>query len=138
MRRGFFAIACAAAQVAAGPALLASAITLGIQIAGHAHSVSLVPGAGHVDLVLAHAEEHHPDRTARHDDLAASASGHSHVFHLAGDDTAGTAPRRASVPAATAVAPVALPMWSSPIPARAGLEPRARSSDSLRASVLRL
>jgi len=134
------ALACAGTHGASGSALLASTLTL--HASDHAHSVSLVPDEGHLDLVLSHDERGgHDQRVAwHHGDPAASASERDHVLHLTDDDTANTTPRRAglaAVPAAaTAVAMLPAPtlLWvrhRSP-------DPRARSSDFLRTVVLRL
>jgi hypothetical protein len=133
-------IACAGLQMAPGPALLTSALILW-HTTDHAHAVSLVAEEGHVDLVLSHEGRGDRDRAPaeHHGERAASTSGSDHVFHLRVDATR-TAPRPAGValaPAlATAVAilPASAPQWI-PIPS---LDPRSRSSDSLRTVVLRL
>lgn len=142
MRKVVVALACAAAQVAPGAALLSSALTLGLHASDHAHSVSLVADGGHVQLVLSHEERGHRDGAAgrHHDEQASSISETDHVFRLTDDGAASTATRRAGVAPAPAVA-TAVPVLPAPSPQwvlRASLEPRARSSDSLGTVVLRL
>jgi len=133
------ALACAGAQVAPGAALLASALAL--HASDHAHSVSVVADEGHVHLVLSHDRRGHRDRASagHHDERATATSERNHVFHFTDEDAAKTARRAGVAPALAAVTAVAVmpgptPLWVL-LPS---LEPRARSSGSLRTVVLRL
>jgi hypothetical protein len=134
------ALACAGAQLAPGSAFLASLLTVGIHRSDHAHVVALVADQGHLHLVLSHGERggHGHGGARQHDDRSTSPSETDHVLHVAGDDAANTTPRRADIPPASPLAVAALP---TPVPVwvlRPSPEPRARSSESLRAVVLRL
>jgi uncharacterized protein involved in copper resistance len=134
------ALACAGTQVAPGSALLARLLALGIHGGDHAHAVALVADQGHLHLVLSHVErgDHAHGGGPHHDHRQTSPSETDHVLHIAGDEAANTTPRRADIPPASAVAVAALP---SPVPVwvvRPSHEPHARSSDPLRAVVLRL
>jgi hypothetical protein len=127
------------AQSAPGSALLASALTFGLQANAHAHSVSLVADEGRLHLVLSHDQRGGHDR-AHDGDLAISTSQGEHVLHLTGDDAASSPSRRvglAPAPAATALAVLigpAAPRWIL----RPSPRPRARGSESLRTVFLRL
>lgn len=135
-------LACVGAQILPGSALHASALTVGLHASGHAHSVALVAEEGHLHLVLSHDERGDQDQGgARHQsDRATSTSERDHVFELTADDAANTRLRRASYDPAPAIAmavevlPAHTPRWVL----HHSLEPRTRSSDSLRTVVLRL
>jgi hypothetical protein len=128
------------AQSAPGSALLASALTFGLEANGHAHSVSLVADEGHLHLVLSHDPRGGREQGAEHDgDLAISTAEGEHVLHLTGDDPASSPSRRAGfapAPAATTLAVVTgpAPRWLL----RPSPQPRARGSESLRTVFLRL
>ena len=137
------ALACAGLQLAPESVLLASALTLALDASDHAHSISLFADGGHVDLVLSHEDlgGHHPGNAHHHGDPTSATSERDHVFHLTtAGDAANTMLRRAGLapsPAlatAIAVLPAPATLWLL----HHSLEPRARSSDSLRTVVLRL
>jgi len=134
------ALAWIGAQSAPGSALLASALTFGLQANGHAHSVSLVADEGHLHLVLSHDRRGGRDQGAAHDgDLAISTTQGEHVLHLTGDDSASSPSRRAGV--APAPAATTLAVLTGPAPRwvlRPSPQPRARGSESLRTVFLRL
>jgi len=134
------ALAWIGAQSAPGSALLASALTFGLEANGHAHSVSLVADEGHLHLVLSHDRRGGRDQGAAHDgDLAISTTQGEHVLHLTGDDAASSPSRRAGV--APAPAARTLAVLTGPAPRwvlRPSTQPRARGSESLRTVFLRL
>jgi hypothetical protein len=136
-------LACAGLQLAPESVLRAIALTLSLDASDHAHSISLFADGGHVDLVLSHEElgGHHPGGAHHHGDPTSATSERDHVFHLTtADDAANTMSRRAGLAAspalatAIAVLPAPATLWLL----HHSLEPRARSSDSLRTVVLRL
>jgi len=133
-------LGCAGVQSAAGPALIASAPTLGLHGSHHAHSVAAVAAEGHVHLVLSHGVgvEHDDGAVAPTGVALTSFSEGDHVFDI--DETTNATPRRAALdPApplamgiATPVVPV--PRWVL----RSPPEPHALGVDHLRTVVLRL
>ena len=142
MRRlaALLTLVCAATQPAAGSALLASALTLGLHGSPHAHSVSIVAEEGHLHLVLSHDEGAHRDRGRALNHYGPSFAESDHVFHMTGEDAAGVSPRRAALDQTPPLSMVvALP--SAPMPTwdgRPSPELRVRSSDLLRTVALRL
>jgi hypothetical protein len=129
-------------QPATGSPLLVSALIVGIHASGHAHSVSIFSDAGHLDLVLSHAEgpDHEGDAAPHHEDQPTTTSESDHVFHVASDNSARATPRShrvsdAPAPAfalAVSFAPVSISIF------RPSSEPRIRASGSLSTIVLRL
>jgi len=96
------------AQLAGSHAgVFAGALAAGFLIHGHGHELSLLGDAGHVDLVL-----HHADRDDPVDAKGAGATSHDadHVVHFAVSDAARDGKTRiaappVSLPVATLVAP---------------------------------
>jgi len=105
-------LACMVAPSATGSPLPIRVLAFGLH--GHAHSVSVLADAGHVDLVLSHDERHDHDHGAlqHREDLPPSLAEGDHVVHLAGADAIGAAPRRDAAPAV----PPPAPWYAAPFP----------------------
>lgn len=137
-------LACAWVQLLPPSPVLVSLLMLAIHRSDHAHTVSLVADEGHLHYVLSHGERgaHAHQGAPHHGDRATPSSEKDHTVHVAGGDAHSATPRRVGhpsvSPSAVAVAFALLPTSSATSLLRRSPEPHTRSSDTLRATVLRL
>lgn len=134
------ALTCAGVEPATGLPLLVRVLELH-GVGDHAHSLVVVSDAGHVDVVLSHAEDGHRDHAAAAGvDLAPASSSSDHVFHITSSELLNATKRRADL----AMLPAPTLRGALPFaPAVTGVErlssaPHARTSDHLSTIVLRI
>jgi hypothetical protein len=117
---------------------------LAIQRSDHPHTVSLVADEGHLHYVLSHGERgaHAHPGAPHHGDRPTPSSEQDHSVHVAASDAHSATPRRvghpSGFPSALTLALALLPTSSATSLLRPSPDPHTRSSDTLRASVLRL